>query len=514
MLLDIKSHLMVPSKPFSSLMIANRGEIAVRIIRACRELGIRSVAVYSQADAASLHTRLADEAIEIGPAEASQSYLNIEHLLAAAKSSGAGAVHPGYGFLAENADFAEAVQAAGLVWVGPPPTAMRAMGDKAGARALMEKAGVPVLPGYQGKDDAPSLTKAAAGVGYPLLVKAAAGGGGMGQRVVEKVDELAEGIENARREAKQLFGDGRLILEKYLPSARHIEIQVLGDLHGKLLHLFERECSLQRRRQKIVEESPSPLLDNNLRTAMAAAALGAASAVSYTNAGTVEFLVDPQTNEFYFLEMNTRVQVEHPVTEVITGIDIVQWQLRIAAGEPLPFEQAEVRQTGHAIECRIYAEDPAAGFLPQAGRVHKLLLPAEKNVRVDSGVAEGDLVSSFYDPLLAKVIVHAKDRPSALQLMHDALRHTAFLGLTTNIEFLQDLVSRDEISVGQYDTRFVDSQMATWSGDQELPLEVLVAAALADLNMTGAQSPTPDSVEPEDLYSPWTAGDGFRIGGA
>ena len=514
MVLDIKSHLMLPPKPISSLLIANRGEIAVRIIHACRELGIRSVAVYSQADAGSLHTRLADEAIEIGPAEASQSYLNIERLLSAAQRSGAAAVHPGYGFLAENADFAEAVQAARLLWVGPPPAAMGTMGDKAGARALMEEAGVPVLPGYQGKDDGPSLTKAAAGLGYPLLVKAAAGGGGMGQRVAQNVAELADAIEGVRREAKQLFGDGRLILEKYLPSARHIEIQVLGDQHGKLLHLFERECSLQRRRQKIVEESPSPLLDTNLRTAMAAAALAAAGAVGYTNAGTVEFLVEPETGEFYFLEMNTRVQVEHPVTEVITGIDIVQWQLRIAAGEPLPFEQAEVRQSGHAIECRIYAEDPAAGFLPQAGRVHKLLLPAEKNVRVDSGVAEGDLVSSFYDPLLAKVIVHANDRPSALRLMHEALRRTVFLGLTTNIEFLQDLLSQDEISAGQYDTRFVDRHMAAWSGDQELPMQVLVAAALAELDMTAAQSPSPDSAEPEDLFSPWAAGTGFRIGGA
>ena len=504
---------MAPPKPIASLLIANRGEIAVRIIRACRELGIRSVAVYSQADDGTLHTRLADEAVEIGPAEASQSYLNIARLLQAARGSQAEAVHPGYGFLAENADFAEAVLAAGLVWVGPLPQAMRAMGDKAGARALMEKAGVPLLPGYQGKDDAASLMKAAAALGYPLLVKAASGGGGMGQRVAEKASELAEAIEGARREAKQFFGDERLILEKYLPRARHVEIQVLGDQHGKLLHLFERECSLQRRRQKIVEESPSPLLDETLRAEMGAAALAAAAAVGYTNAGTVEFLVDAGTNEFYFLEMNTRVQVEHPVTEMVTGVDLVEWQIRIATGEPLPIEQTELRQTGHAIECRIYAEEPAAGFLPQAGRVHKLLLPTQAGVRVDSGVAEGDTVGSFYDPLLAKVIVHAEDRPAALRLMREALGSTAFLGLTTNIEFLQDLLSRDEVDAGGYDTRFVEREMADWSREEQLPVEVLVAAVLAELGRPGSPNATDEEAEPEDAYSPWGAGSRFRIGG-
>lgn len=495
---------------FTSLLIANRGEIAVRIARACRELGIRSVAVYSQADAGALHVRAADEAVEIGPAEAGQSYLNIERVLAAAKQSGAQAVHPGYGFLAENAEFAEAVIAAGLVWVGPPPAAMRAMGGKAKARALMEKAGVPVLPGYQGKDDAAALQKAAEQIGYPLLVKAAAGGGGVGQRVVNQAGELVESIEAARREAQNAFGDQRLILEKYLPTARHIEFQVLGDEHGKLLHLFERECSLQRRRQKIVEETPSPLMDAKLRAAMSAAALAAAGAVGYSNAGTVEFLVDPATRHFYFLEMNTRLQVEHPITEFVCGIDIVQWQLRIAAGEKLALEQKDLQQRGHAIECRIYAEDPASGFLPQAGRVLKALLPTGDGVRVDAGVADGSEVSVHYDPLLAKLIVHAPSRAHALARMQAALREIAFLGVTTNIEFLQDLLAQPDVKSGEYDTRFVVDRLIDWSVNRDLPNELLIAAGLLELQPMRSQ--LADDEDP-DPYSPWAQASGFRIGG-
>jgi acetyl-CoA carboxylase biotin carboxylase subunit len=496
---------------FNSVLIANRGEIAVRIARACRELSMHSVAVYSQADAGALHVRVADEAVEIGPAEASQSYLNIERVLAAAKQSGAQAVHPGYGFLAENAEFAEAVIAAGLVWVGPPPAAMRAMGNKAGARTLMEKAGVPVLPGFQDEDDAVSLKKAAEQIGYPLLVKAAAGGGGVGQRVVNKAGELSEGVEAARREAQNAFGDQRLILEKYLPTARHIEFQVLGDQYGKLLYLFERECSLQRRRQKIVEETPSPLLDSKLRTEMSAAALAAAGAVGYTNAGTVEFLVDPKTRQFYFLEMNTRVQVEHPITELVCGVDIVQWQLRIAAGEKLTLKQKDIQQRGHAIECRIYAEDPAASFLPQAGRVLKMRQPKGDNVRVDSGVGEGTEVGVYYDPLLAKVIVHADTRSAALERMQAALRDTAFLGLTTNIEFLQDLLAHPAVQAGDYDTRFVENQFGSWSAGKEVPTEVLLAAALLELQPVN--KPAGGDEENPDPYSPWARADGFRIGG-
>jgi acetyl-CoA carboxylase biotin carboxylase subunit len=496
-------------RKFSSVLIANRGEIAVRITRACRELGLRSIAVYSQADAGTLHVRSADTAVEIGPAPARQSYLNIERILAAAEQTGAEAVHPGYGFLAENAEFAESVIAAGLVWVGPPPAAMRAMGDKAGARELMLKAGVPVLPGYQGKDDAASLRKAAAEIGFPLLVKAAAGGGGVGQRVVNAAVELDEAIAAARREAKNAFNDERLILEKYLATARHVEVQVLGDEHGKLLHLFERECSLQRRRQKIVEETPSPLLDDKLRAKMTQAAVAAAKAVGYTNAGTVEFLVDPETRQFYFLEMNTRLQVEHPVTELTTGIDIVQWQLRIAAGEKLDLAQQEVKQRGHAMECRLYAEEAEIGFLPQAGRILKLQLPAGEGVRVDAGVAEGDAVSVYYDPLLAKLSVHAANRAAALQRMRDALKDTIFLGVTNNVNFLQDLLADSEVEDGSYDTGFVERNLARFAikGGADA---ALIAAAL--IEMQPVSEPAITDGKGNDPYSPWASANGFRMG--
>lgn len=492
------------SREIQKLLIANRGEIAVRIARACREIGIRSVAVYSQADAGALHTRVADEALEIGPAEASQSYLNIERVLAAAKASGAQAVHPGYGFLAENADFAEAVQAAGLIWVGPPPAAMRAMGDKAGARARMIEAGVPVLPGYEGKDDPASLRKAADKIGYPVLLKAAGGGGGMGQRVVNAADELSEAIESARRETLHTFGDARLIVEKYLAEARHIEVQVLGDEHGNLLHLFERECSLQRRRQKVIEESPSAFLDDRLRHEMCKAAVAAASSVGYTNAGTVEFLIDPHTRQFYFLEMNTRVQVEHPVTELVTGVDIVQWQIRIAAGEKLTLKQNDLRQRGHAIEARVYAEDPAANFLPQAGKVLRLLAPTG-DVRVDAGVEQGDAVSSYYDPMLAKLIVYGSDRADATRKMQAALRETAYLGVINNIDFLQDLIAHPGVQHGEFDTRFIEREFANWQ--PALPPVALAAAALAEAGrLTAEQS------EGADPHSPWASASGFRMG--
>jgi acetyl-CoA carboxylase biotin carboxylase subunit len=490
----------------SPVLIANRGEIAVRIVRACRELGILTVAVYSEADAGALHTRLANAAIEIGPSEASFSYLNIARILDAAKQSGARAVHPGYGFLAENVEFAEAVVAKGLRWVGPPSGAMRAMGEKSQARALMEKAGVPVLLGYQGVDDVVSLTNAARKIGFPVVVKAAGGGGGMGQRIVEQQDELGDAISAARREAKHAFGDGRLVLEKFLLFARHIEFQVLGDQHGNLVHLFERECSLQRRRQKIVEETPSPLIDDELREEMGSAAVAAASSVGYTNAGTVEFLVDPQTRKFYFLEMNTRLQVEHPITELVCSHDIVQWQLRIAAGERLPFMQDEIQRRGHAIECRVYAEDPEIGFLPATGTAYKVILPQGPGIRVDNGVAEGAQVTTYYDPLLAKVIVHAEDREAALLRMQAALKETAFLGLTTNIEFLQDLLAHPDVLAGNYDTNTVEREFANWSRGQQISPEALIAAALADrrgdMNLAGPQFTTP-----------WESQNGFRLGG-
>ena len=481
----------------------------MRIIRTARALGLHTVAVYSEADAGAPHTLVADEALPIGPAEASQSYLNSERILAAAKSSGAKAVHPGYGFLAENADFAEAVLDAGLVWVGPLPEAMRAMGDKAGARALMLEAGVPVLPGYQGKDDAASLKKAAKEIGYPLLVKAAAGGGGVGMQVVEADGGLDEAIAAARRAAQSAFGDGRLLLETYLPRAHHVEIQVLGDTQGNLVHLFERECSTQRRHQKIIEEALSPNVDEDLRARMGAAALKVAAAVDYTNAGTVEFLLEPASGEFYFLEMNTRLQVEHPVTEFITGLDLVQWQLRIAAGEALDFTQEDVQARGHAIECRVYAEDPASGFLPQAGRLQRVVEPEGLGVRVDSGVADGQLISAHYDPLLAKLIVHADDRAGAIAKMQHALREAAFLGLTTNIEFMGAVLAHEAFEQGRVDTNFVARELADWQPPGDLPDVVLLAAALLE------SQPSLLDAEDEpglDRYSPWARADGFRMG--
>ncbi|RPI87430.1 MAG: ATP-grasp domain-containing protein, partial [Chloroflexi bacterium] len=352
---------------FEKILIANRGEIAVRVIHACREMGIASVAVYSQADRRALHTRLADEAVFIGPSEADQSYLSFDKILTAARQTGAQAVHPGYGFLSENADFAQAAADAGLVFIGPPPSAVRAMGDKASARRLVQVVGVPVTPGYEGLDDLESLAREAGILGFPLLVKAAAGGGGKGMRVVWEKAEFEEAAAAARREALHSFGDDHLILERYIPKAHHVEFQVLGDQHGNLLHLFERECSVQRRHQKIIEETPSMLLDDNLRSRMGESAVAAARAAGYQNAGTVEFIVDPETRQFFFLEMNTRLQVEHPITELLTGIDLVQWQIRIAAGEPLSFAQEETLPRGHSIECRLYAEDPSINFLPASG---------------------------------------------------------------------------------------------------------------------------------------------------
>ncbi len=358
---------------FSKILIANRGEIAVRILRACRELGIATVAVYSEADREALHVRDADEAVRLGGPAASESYLNIERILAAARKTGAQAIHPGYGFLSENPEFAEAVESAGLKFIGPPASAIRAMGDKAESKLRMQKAGLPTIPGAQGLESDADFEQAARSVGYPLLVKASAGGGGKGMRVVWEPAALKEELEAARRVALSAFGDDRLLLERYFKSARHVEFQVLGDQHGNLVHLFERECSVQRRHQKIIEETPSPLLTPELRQQMGRAAVTAAAAVGYTNAGTIEFLVDPETMSFFFLEMNTRLQVEHAVTELLTGLDLVQWQIRIAAGEPFPFKQEQLTRRGHAIECRIYAEDPAQDFLPSTGSLLQLI---------------------------------------------------------------------------------------------------------------------------------------------
>ena len=500
---------------FSRLLIANRGEIAVRIIRACQEMGVQTVAVYSEADAGSLHVALADAALPIGPPAPAQSYLAGEKIIRAALDFGCQAIHPGYGFLSENADFAEAVTAAGLIFVGPSGDAMRALGSKTAARSLMQQAGVPVVPGYQASQADSDLIDAATNIGYPLLVKATAGGGGKGMRTVHESAALPHALESARREAMNAFGDGRIYLEKLIERPHHIEFQVFGDQYGNAVHLFERECSVQRRHQKIVEETPSPLLDDSLRRRMGEAAVAAVKAAQYSNAGTLEFLVDEERN-FYFLEMNTRLQVEHPITELVTGIDLGKLQLRVAAGERLPFTQAELSQRGHAIECRIYAEDPANGFLPAIGKVLLAVEPVGPGVRVDAGVTTGDEVTLHYDPMIAKLIVLGENRGDAIGKMQWALRHYVVLGdVITNISFLRDVLAHPRFAAGDTTTDFVDSDFANWqpaSGDP--PDLLLAAAALADILGEPATTGAGGAVAANgDPYSPWNGARTFRIGG-
>jgi acetyl-CoA/propionyl-CoA carboxylase, biotin carboxylase, biotin carboxyl carrier protein len=497
---------------FDSVLVANRGEIAVRVIRTLRALGVRTVAVYSDADVGARHVRDADVAVRLGPAPAAASYLSIERILQAAGRTGAQAVHPGYGFLSENAAFARACTQAGLVFIGPPAAAMETMGDKIRAKATVAAVGVPVLPGSgagAGCDEA-ALTAAAAAIGYPVLLKPSAGGGGKGLRVVQCASELPEAIAAARREARGAFGDDTLLVERLLTTPRHIEIQVLADAHGAAVHLGERECSLQRRHQKIIEEAPSVLLDAASRARMGACAVAVAHAVGYTGVGTVEFLVPAQTpDQFFFLEMNTRLQVEHPVTELVSGLDLVEWQLRVAAGEPLEFAQADLRIEGHAIEARIYAEDPASGFLPTAGRVLRVREPAGPGVRVDSGLAAGDAVSSDYDPLLAKVIAHGGDRDTALRRLDAALAQTSILGLGTNVAFLRALLAEDDVRAGSLDTglvarRFPPAVFLLRSGT-DLPEDVLAAVGLRALL---ALEPTGPVVDPFALPGGWRLGEG------
>jgi acetyl-CoA carboxylase biotin carboxylase subunit len=488
---------------FKKILIANRGEIAVRIIRACRELGVKSVAVYSEADRHALHVQMADEAVLLGGAAPRDSYLNADKLIQAALDTQADAVHPGYGFLSENPTFAAAVASANLTFIGPSADSIRAMGDKAESKIRMKAAGVPTVPGFEGLESDDDFRKAAQEICYPVLVKAAAGGGGKGMRVVEGESDLTESIEGARREALHAFGDERLLIEKYLPNAHHIEFQILGDRHGNLLHLFERECSVQRRHQKIIEETPSSLLTPELRAQMGGAAVAAAKAVHYHNAGTIEFIVDPDTLKFYFLEMNTRLQVEHPVTELVVGLDLVQWQLRIAAGEPFPFAQSDFRQRGHAIECRVYAEDPAGGFLPSTGRLLQFIEPRGPGIRVDAGFRAGDEVTHFYDPMLAKLIVHAENREAATQRMQAALREFIVHGVTTNIDFMGALLAHEDFKSGQVTTRWVETKF-NW-GAGEPTVEALIAAAVAELGQKSQVEG--QSVE---AYSPWKATSGFR----
>ena len=475
---------------FGKILIANRGEIACRIMRTAKALGYRTVAVFSDADAGALHVREADEAVRIGPPPAKDSYLNIDALLAAAKLAGADAVHPGYGFLSENAAFAQACAQAGLVFIGPPPTAIEAMGNKARAKALMETVGIPCVPGYHGADQSDDhLSAEARRIGFPLMVKAAAGGGGRGMRLVNAPEDLANALTRARSEAVSAFGSGELILEKAVADARHIEIQVFADQHGDVIHLGERDCSIQRRHQKVIEEAPSPAVSTELRAKMGEAAIAAARAIGYVGAGTVEFLLD-RSGKFYFLEMNTRLQVEHPVTEAVTGLDLVEWQLRVAAGETLPLEQHQVKFSGHAIEARLYAEDPSQSFLPQSGTLIDWRPASGDGVRVDHGLAPGQRVSPFYDPMLAKVIAHGATREEARRRLIKALEDTIALGLTTNRSFLVTTLRHPSFVAGEATTAFIDRHFPAGSDALRRPQPDLRTLALAAVLLFEARTRT------------------------
>ncbi len=465
-------------KPFDTVLIANRGEIAVRIIRTARALGYRTVAVYSEADAGMPHVLAADRAVCIGPPPATDSYLNSGRLIAAARQAGAEAVHPGYGFLSENADFAEACAAAGLVFVGPPPAAIRAMADKARAKAIMQEAGVPCVPGYDGADQSEAkLAAEARRIGYPVMIKAVAGGGGKGMRLVTDAADFGSAVASARSEATQAFGRGDVLLEKAIIAPRHVEVQVFGDQHGNVVHLGDRDCSIQRRHQKVIEEAPAPGLDSTLRDRMGRAAVEAARAVDYVGAGTVEFLVDAE-GQFYFLEMNTRLQVEHPVTEMVTGLDLVAWQLRIAAGEVLPLKQAEVELSGHSIEVRLYAEDPETDFLPQSGDLLAWVPPDGVGIRTDHALRAGMAVSTFYDPMIAKVIAHGRNRAEATLRLRRALEHTVVLGLRTNRRFLLACLAHPAFTETQPTTRFIADHMPPAEPAPPAPAAIAVAATM------------------------------------
>lgn len=470
---------------FKKVLVANRGEIAVRILRACAERGLQTVAVYSDADRTSLHVRYADQAFRIGPAPARESYLNTEVIIETALAAGADAIHPGYGFLSENADFAQAVGVAGIAWIGPPPEAMRAMGDKVNARRLMIAAGVPVIPGVEieaADGDENGALHAAESLGFPLLVKASAGGGGKGMRQVNCRDELPGALESARREAANAFGNEKVYLEKVISRARHIEVQILADHHGNCIHLGERECSIQRRHQKLIEETPSVAVTDELREEMGAIAVRAARAVGYVNAGTLEFLLDRE-GKFYFLEMNTRLQVEHPITEMVTGVDIVKEQLVIAAGRRMRWQQGDVRFKGHAIECRISAENPYNRFLPDAGRITSLSEPTGPGVRLESGIYAGYAVSLFYDPLLAKLVVWGETRAEAILRMRRALEETRIGGIHTTVPFHQQVMDCTRFQFGSYDTGFVDGPdgfRLVAATDSEIEMVAAVAATLIE----------------------------------
>ncbi len=497
---------------FRQILIANRGEIACRVMRTANRLGAATVAVYSEADADAMHVAMADEAVLLGPAPVAESYLVIEKIIEAARRTGSDAIHPGYGFLAENAAFADACAAAGITFIGPPAAAIRAMGEKAAAKALMVGAGVPVVPGYHGDDqDDDVLFLAAAEIGYPILIKAVLGGGGKGMRQVEDAGRFAAALKGARREGLSSFGDDKVLIEKYLGRARHIEIQVFADQHGNAVHLFERDCSIQRRHQKVLEEAPAPGMTSQMRRAMGDAAIAAARSVGYVGAGTVEFIVDISRglseDRFYFMEMNTRLQVEHPVTEMITGQDLVEWQLRVAAGEHLPLSQDELVLDGHAVEARIYSENPQKKFLPATGTLHRLRPPREgPHLRVDTGVREGDQVTIFYDPMIAKLIVWDRDRAAALRRLHAGLEHYEIAGVITNVDFLAAVAAHPAFAAGDLETGFIDKH----KGDLipaagPIPDQALALACLdLLLNRKGQAAPA-------DPHSPWARVDGWRL---
>ncbi|MBS0456308.1 MAG: ATP-grasp domain-containing protein [Proteobacteria bacterium] len=500
---------------FERILIANRGEIACRVIRTCRRLGIHAIAVFSQADADAQHVRLADEAHPIGGPRPQDSYLRGEAIIEVARKAGAQAIHPGYGFLSENADFADAVEAAGIVFIGPKAASMRKMGSKAGAKELMAARGVPVVPGYTGADQDPALlAREAQRIGFPLMIKAAHGGGGKGMRIVRSADEFAPALESCQREAKNAFGRDRVLLERYIQTPRHIEFQVFADAHGNTIHLGERECSAQRRYQKVIEEAPSPFLTPALRTAMGEAAVAAARAIDYVNAGTVEFIVGAD-GDFAFMEINTRLQVEHPVTEMVTGLDLVEWQLRVAAGQNLPLAQEQIQRCGHAIEVRLYAEDPEAGFLPGSGKLERLHLPdANENVRLDGGVIKGDVVSIYYDPMIAKLIVHDVDRARALARLREALAQCEVVGPKSNVIFLEALIRHPAVVQARIDTGYLDKHLHEVMPEPQPPTADDFAAAATAALLFDEGAARGNATDSSDPYSPWALVDGWRLGHA
>jgi acetyl-CoA carboxylase biotin carboxylase subunit len=495
------------------VLVANRGEIAVRVIRACRELGIPTVAVYSEADGEALHVQMADQAVCIGPPSPAESYLNIDAIVAAAEQSGAVAIHPGYGFLSENPVFAKRCEQEGLIFIGPTSAALALVGDKVASRLTMSKAGIPIIPGMSSKGTDPAIFVAEAErLGYPVLIKASAGGGGKGMMVINSPGELASAVEASMRVAGGAFGDTSVYLEKYLSAPRHIEFQILADTHGNAIHLFERECSIQRRHQKIVEETPSVALDERLRAEMGEAAVAAVKAADYTNAGTVEFLLDDE-GHFYFLEVNARLQVEHPITEMTTGIDLVRQQIHVASGQKLVFSQKDVHRRGHAIECRIYAEDPAHGFMPSSGKVILLKEPGGPGVRHDCGIYSGCRVPVHYDPILSKLIVWAEDRETARKRMLSALSELVILGIHTTVSFLQDVIAHEEFAAGNTHTDFIERNLMPWRQETSAELlEAILTAAALDARGKSRQ-PTGALSTVASQISPWQKAGSWRIGG-